>query len=167
MFYPKHCWKPTSDVQRHWKDGKHQETHLYSNIKISLPKPTSSPEVFVKCRKESPVGYPLLQNHLSPSPNTSKGIWQAVHHSPALLLSALLPALCRSEREVFLKATAVKDRTKHPEFCFLPDNFYCISKFMSPNVHQPVFPLDNVSHSALSSCLDHPLTCLGCGDFSS
>lgn len=85
MFYPKHCWEPTPSIQCHRKDGKHQETHLYSNIKISLPKPISSPEVFIKCRKESSEGYPLLQNHLSSYPNTSKGICWAVHHIPALV----------------------------------------------------------------------------------
>lgn len=52
MFYPKNCWKPTPNVQCHWKDGKQQESHLHSEIKISLPKLTSSPEVFIKCRKK-------------------------------------------------------------------------------------------------------------------
>lgn len=147
-FIPK-IWKPTPNVQCHWKDGKHQESHLYSDIKISLPKHTSSPEVFIKCRKEVLVLLGLSftpEAFFFPYPNTSKGICCTIHHIPGWFLS-LLPAPCRSKHEVFLKATAVRACTKHPEFCFLPDNFYCISKLTSPKVHQPVFPPDSMSQS--------------------
>jgi len=46
--------------------------------------------VFIKCRKESSKGFPLLQNNLSSYPNTFQEIFQAVHHTP--LLVTLYPA---------------------------------------------------------------------------
>lgn len=144
-----------------WKTSRNPFVSKHKNIP---PKAHFLSRGFIKCRKESSVGYPLLQNHPSPYPNPSRRICWAVHHIP-VLVTLLCPS--RSKHEVFLKATAVRACTKQPELCLLPDNFYCISKFPSPSVQQPGFPPDNVSHIALSSCLDHPLTCLGCGDLSS
>lgn len=161
MFYPKNCWKPTSNLQCHWKDGKHHKTHLYSNIKITLSKPTSSPEVFIKCRKESSVGYPLPQNHLSPYPNTSKGICWAVHHIPGY--SVLHPA--DPNTRFSWKPRLSKPAQNTLSFAPFLTTFYCISKFAPPSVHQPGFPLDSSVTQSLVFMPGSPTALLRLGWF--
>lgn len=65
-----------------WKTSRNPFVSKHKNIP---PKAHFLSRGFIKCRKESSVGYPLLQNHLSPYPNPSRRICWAVHHIPVLV----------------------------------------------------------------------------------
>lgn len=92
---------------------------------------------------------------------------QFILSHPCLGSSALLPALEDPITSFSWKLQLSKPAHDTLSFCFLPDNFYWISKFACPSVHQPFLPLDNASHGASPSRPHHPLTRLGSADLSS
>lgn len=166
-FIPK-IWKPTPNVQCHWKDGKHQESHLYSDIKISLPKHTSSPEVFIKCRNEV-----LVLLGLSFTPEAFFSPIQTLPRGSAaqFITSQAGSSLCSQHHADPNTRFSWKPRLSEPaqstlSFASFLTIFIAFQSWRLPGFISLFFLL-TVCHKALSSCLDHPLTCLGCADLSS